>query len=156
MPEPARHFAVDLEWRGPAGTALTASDRAPIAGTSATTRPDGRDWNPEELLLGALGLCLVRTFEMLAARERLRVQRCRSRVEANVGPTPYGPNLKLGFTLLTAHLEVAVPPDEVERARDLAVQAKQSCTVANALMPPVHLELVVEAAAPAVGVMAGC
>ena len=154
MPDVARHFTVDLDWRGSAGTTLTSGDRAPIPGTSSAARPDGRDWNPEELLLGSLGLCLVRTFEMLARRERLHVQRCSSRIEATLGPTPYGANVKLGFTLLTAHLEVAVPPDEVGRARDLAIQAKQTCTVANALMPPLHLELVVEAALPAVTALA--
>jgi organic hydroperoxide reductase OsmC/OhrA len=154
MPAAARRFAVDLDWHGPAGTALTSDDRAPIAGASAASRPDGGDWSPEELLLGSLGLCLVRTFETLARRERLHVQRCHGHVEATLGPTPYGPDVKLAFTLLTVHLEVSVPPDEVGRARDLAIEAKQMCTVANALMPPVHLDLAVEAALPAVAAVA--
>jgi organic hydroperoxide reductase OsmC/OhrA len=150
MGEAARHFGVDLESRGPEGTAITSGTRTPIPGTGAAAWADGRGWNPEELLLSALGLCLLRTFETLARRERLHVMRCRTRVEATLSPTPYGPNVKLGFTLLTAHIEVAVPPDQVPRARDLVIEAKQLCVVANALMPPVHLELLVEAAMPEV------
>lgn len=148
MDEASRHFGVDLDWRGPEGTAVTSGARTPIMGTGAVVRPGASDWNPEELLLGALGLCLLRTFETLARRERLHLARCRAQVEATLAPTHHGPNVKLAFTLLTAHVEVAVPPDEVPRARDLMIEAKQFCCVANALMPPVHLDLTVEAAEP--------
>ena len=149
MGEAIRHFDVDLDWRGAVGTAVMSGVRTPIVGAgvgSLSGEPCG--WNPEELLLGALGLCLMRTFETLARREGLHVAHCRSRIEVALGPTPYGTNAKLGFTLLTAHVEVAVYPRDVSRARDLVVQAKQFCVVANALMPPVHLELEVEAVQP--------
>lgn len=152
MPEPSRHFEVDLDWRGADGTVLTSASgpRNAIAGASTgSLAGEAPGWKPEELLLGALGLCLTRTFEALALREKLHVERCHTRVEATLSPTPYGPNVKLGFTLLTAHVEVAVPPDEAGRARDLAVQAKQLCVVGNALMPPLHLDLLVESAEPA-------
>lgn len=148
MPPASRRFEVDLEWRGAEGTVLSSSGAVgPITGSSGVSEQAG--WKPEELLLGALGLCLTRTFEALAARDGLHVERCHTRLEANLSPTPYGSSVKLGFTLLTAHLEVAVPPDEAARARDLAVQAKQYCVVANALMPPLHLELHVESVEPA-------
>jgi uncharacterized OsmC-like protein len=143
MQEASRRFEVNLDWRGPDGTALSSPGAgSAIAGAGAAA--EGRGWRPEELLLGALGLCLTRTFQSLAAREGLHVERCHTRVEATLTATPYGERKTLGFTLLTAHFEVSVPPDQAALARDLAVQAKQYCIVANALMPPLHLELAVE------------
>jgi organic hydroperoxide reductase OsmC/OhrA len=144
MPEPSRRFEVTLDWRGAEGTVLSSSRSTGTIAGAGVLAAEERGWKPEELLLGALGLCLTRTFESLANREGLHVERCHTRVEATLSPTPYGANVKLGFTLLTAHLDVAVPPDEAGRARDLAIQAKQYCIVANALMPPLHLELAVE------------
>ena len=135
-----RHYEVDLAWGGWDSAVLLAGDRVPIFGGSGDEQRSA-DWNPEQLLLSALSLCLMRSFEMLAQREALIVRGYHSRTEASLTMTRVGVGVRPGFTLLTVHVDLEVPPEDTVRARELMVQAKQHCVVANALMPPVHLEL---------------
>ena len=106
---------------------------------------DGKDawWSPEHLLLSSLNLCLMTTFQALTDKARLSIQPYDSHAEALLDRTPSG----LGFTGLVLHVKVKVASaDQVERARQLLIKAKSHCIVANALMPPVHLDAVVTAA----------
>lgn len=135
-----RHYEVDLEWGGWDSAVLQAGERVPIFGGSGDDSKS-TDWSPEQLLLSALSLCLMRSFELLARREPLHVRGYHSRTEASLTMTRAGMGMRPGFTLLTVHVNVDVAPEDVVRARELMVQAKQLCVVANALMPPVHLDL---------------
>jgi organic hydroperoxide reductase OsmC/OhrA len=135
-----RHYEVELDRAGPHSAVLIAPDRIPLFGTSGDGA-GGTDWNPEQLLLSALSLCLMRSFESLAAREALQVRGFRCRTEGSLTMTHVGMGMRPGLALLTAHVEIEVAPRDVVRARELMVQAKQLCVVANALMPPVHLDL---------------
>jgi organic hydroperoxide reductase OsmC/OhrA len=135
-----RHYEVDLEWGGWDSAVLLAGDKVPIFGGSGE-EAKSKDWSPEQLLLSALSLCLMRSFEVLARREPLHVRGYHSRTEASLTMTSVGVGTRPGFTLVTVHVDVEVAPEDVVRARELMVQAKQLCVVANALMPPVHLEL---------------
>jgi organic hydroperoxide reductase OsmC/OhrA len=138
-------YDVALAWDGGhSGAALTAGPRPVIEG-GAPPQFDGKDawWSPEHLLLSSLSLCLMTTFQAITEKARLEVAHYDSHAEAVLDRTPGG----LGFTRLVLHVEVKVPTaDQVERARQLLIKAKSHCIVANALMPPVHLDAQVTAA----------
>lgn len=139
MATPFPHrYDVALTWEGHGGAALTAGSRPAIEG-GPPPEFDGKDgwWSPEHLLLSSLSLCLMTTFQAVSEKARLPIEHYDSRAEAMLNRTPTG----LGFTGLVLHVQVKVgSADEVERARHLLLKAKSHCIVANALMPPVHLE----------------
>jgi organic hydroperoxide reductase OsmC/OhrA len=138
------HYDVSLAWTGRGGAALTAGPRPAIEG-GAPPEFDGNDawWSPEHLLLSSLSLCLMTTFQALTDKAHLPIEHYDSHAEALLDRTPSG----LGFTGLVLHVKVKVAsPEEVERARHFLIKAKSHCIVANALMPPVHLDAAVTAA----------
>ena len=139
------HYNVALAWEGgPAGASLTAGPRPVIEG-GAPPEFDGKDvwWSPEHLLLSSLALCLMTTFQAVSEKARLPIQHYDSRAEAVLDKTPGG----LGFTGLVLHVNVKVASeDQIDRAHQLLIKAKSHCIVANALMPPVHLDAHVTAA----------
>jgi organic hydroperoxide reductase OsmC/OhrA len=137
-------YDVALAWEGHGGAALTAGPRPAIEG-GAPPQFDGKEawWSPEHLLLSSLSLCLMTTFQAIAGKARLEVAHYDSRAEAVLDRTATG----LAFTFMVLHVNVKVASQEhVERARQLLLKAKSHCIVANALMPPVHLETKVTAA----------
>jgi len=137
-------YDVALAWEGHGGAALTAGPRPMIEG-GAPPEFDGKDtwWSPEHLLLSSLSLCLMTTFQAVAGKARLPVEHYDSRAEGVLDRIPTG----LGFTGLTLRVNVRVgSPEQVERARQLLAKAKAHCIVANALVPPVHLDASVTAA----------
>jgi organic hydroperoxide reductase OsmC/OhrA len=83
------------------------------------------------------------TFQAITEKARLPITHYESRAEAVLDRTPGG----LGFTRLVLHVNVKVPAAEhVDRAQQLLIKSKSHCIVANALMPPVHLDASVAAA----------
>jgi organic hydroperoxide reductase OsmC/OhrA len=138
-----RPYAVDLDRSGWEAAMIHSGNKLPLFGGSDEDGPQ-MDWTPEELLLSALSLCLMRTFETFARKQDLPVRRYRSRAEGRLAMVRAGVGARPGLTLLTIHVDLQVAPADAARARDLLVQAKQHCAVANALMPPVHLELAIE------------
>jgi organic hydroperoxide reductase OsmC/OhrA len=137
-------YDVALAWDGHGGAALSAGGRPVIEG-GAPPEFDGKDawWSPEHLLLSSLSLCLMTTFQAIGTKARLEVKHYDSHAEAVLDRTPGG----LGFTRLVLHVDVKVASaEDVDRARALLVKAKSHCIVANALMPPVHLDAQVAAA----------
>jgi organic hydroperoxide reductase OsmC/OhrA len=144
MATPFPHrYDVALAWEGQGGAALTSGPRPVIEG-GAPPEFDGKEawWSPEHLLLSSLSLCLMTTFQAVAGKARLPIRHYDSRAEALLDRTPAG----LGFTGLVLRVSVKVEtPDQIERARHLLLKAKSHCIVANALMPPVHLDASVSA-----------
>jgi organic hydroperoxide reductase OsmC/OhrA len=134
------HYEARLSWLGSGPAALQATPRDPIEG-GAPPEFGGRDswWSPEQLLLSALGLCMMTTFEALAWKARLSVLGYSSRATATLDRTPAG----LAFTEIGLHVEVEVAPEDVERTPRLLASAKKHCLVANALAIPVTLETAV-------------
>jgi len=138
------HYDVALAWEGGHGGAALTSGPRPMIEGGAPAEFDGKDawWSPEHLLLSSLSLCLMTTFQALAEKAGLPIRHYDSRAEARLDRTPTG----LGFTGLVLHVNVKVgSADEIERARHLLIKAKSHCIVANALMPPVHLDASVAA-----------
>jgi organic hydroperoxide reductase OsmC/OhrA len=139
-------YDVALAWDGRRGdgAALTAGRRPVIEG-GAPPEFDGKDawWSPEHLLLSSLSLCLMTTFQAITEKARLPIAHYDSHAEAVLNKTPGG----LGFTRLVLHVDVKVPAEEhIDRAHQLLLKAKSHCIVANALMPPVHLDASVSVA----------
>jgi organic hydroperoxide reductase OsmC/OhrA len=134
------HYEVNLSWPRQGGAEMYAAAAPPIAG-GAPREFGGRDswWSPEHLLLSSLSLCLMTTFEAVAAKARLPVLRYGCRAEATLDHTEAG----LGFTSFGLHVEVEVAPEDAERAPRLLASAKKHCLVANALRTPVTLEVAV-------------
>ena len=140
------HYEVKLSSPRQGGAELYAAGAPPITG-GAPMEFAGRDtwWSPEHLLLSSLSLCLMTTFEAIAAKARLTVLRYDCRAEATLERTGQG----LGFTALGLHVQVEVAPADAARAPRLLASAKKHCIVANALRPLVTVDLTVRAPAVA-------
>jgi organic hydroperoxide reductase OsmC/OhrA len=140
-------YEVKLSWPGQGGATLEAAARRPIEG-GAPSEFGGRDswWSPEHLLLSALDLCLMTTFEALARKARLPVLGYVCQAEAILDRTETG----LAFTALGLRVKVEVAPADAERAPALLASAKKHCLVANALAVPVTLDVALMTSAVAV------
>lgn len=126
---------------------ITAGDRPPLAGGPPPEfGGDAEAWTPEHLLLSAIGLCLLTTFDALAARSPLEVLDWRAETAAVLDRTPVG----LSFTSITVDVELTVASGDADRARALLDRAQGQCLVSNALRVPVAVRArVVEAPAAA-------
>lgn len=94
---------------------------------------DATAWSAEQLLLSSLGLCILTTFEALAARDRVEVLAWEACVAGSVDRSEVGPVFKK-FTV-----EVDMEVSNVERARATLDEAQRHCLVANALKAPVEI-----------------
>src|SRR6185369_14403591 len=110
------HYDVALEWDGQAGANITAEPRPQIVG-GAPSQFGGRDdwWSPEHLLLSAVSLCLMTTFQAFARKHALSVARYGSLVRGILDKTPEG----LGFTSIVLEVDLSVAEADVARAREL-------------------------------------
>lgn len=141
MPTPLPHrYDVGLAWEGQGGARLVSGGRPSIEG-GAPPQFEGEEgwWSPEHLLLSALNLCLMTTFQALCRKARLEVLHYESKAEGVLDKITSG----LGFTYLILRVGVRVAEADAEKARQLVLTAKRHCIVANVLTPPVHLELTV-------------
>jgi organic hydroperoxide reductase OsmC/OhrA len=93
-------------------------------------------WSPEHLLLSAASLCLMTTFQSLAARAGLTVNAYKASVAGVLDKTPEG----LVFTSITHAVEIRVAPGQMELAHKVIQSAKKHCIVSNSLRTPVSVE----------------
>lgn len=133
-------YHVTLSWPGHGGAILDGTGGPPIEG-GAPSEFGGRDswWSPEHLLLSALSLCLMTTFESLARKARLTVLDYACRAEATLDRGPTG----LAFTAFALRVRVEVPEADAERTPRLLESAKKHCLVAGALSVPVALDVAI-------------
>ena len=134
------HYDVEVVAGSSGGAALAGGRRPDILG-GAPPEFDGRAdwWSPEHLLLSAVGLCLMTTFQAFAARERLHVARYASRVDGVLDKTPAG----LAFTSIRVVVDLGVSEADQARAEQILATAKRHCIVSNALKTPVEVEALV-------------
>ena len=92
-------------------------------------------WSPEHMLLSSLGLCLLSTFEVFAARDGIELLSWHAEINGTVEPTPEGPS----FTSIVVELEVDIDGN-TERFDEALEDARRSCLVQNALRVPVVVE----------------
>lgn len=137
MTAPFPHrYEVTLAWKAGRHASLIAPPRPIILG-GAPPEFDGTAevWSPEHLLLSSASLCLMTTFQAIAARSKLEVASYDSQAEGILDKTPEG----LLFTRV--RLKVAVGSPDSEKAARLLELAKKHCIVANSLKVPVELEV---------------
>jgi organic hydroperoxide reductase OsmC/OhrA len=100
------------------------------------TPPLGSDpASPEHMLLTSLGLCLLSTFEVFAARDGIELIAWRTRITGTVEHTPEG----LMFTSIVVELDADIDGN-TELFDDTLEDAKRYCLVQNALRVPVVIE----------------
>lgn len=95
---------------------------------------DASSWSPEHMLLNALGLSLLTTFEAVAARDGMDLIAWEARVGGMVHKTDAG----LQFTKY--HVAIDMEVSDVQRARATLDEAKTHCLIVNALRAPVEIE----------------
>ena len=95
---------------------------------------DATSWSAEHLLLSSIGMCVLTTYEALAARARLDIKAWEARVGGMVEKTDGG----LVFSKFTVDLDMEV--SDVERAREVLEETKRHCLIANSLRVPVEIE----------------
>lgn len=97
---------------------------------------DGEDASsPEHMLLSSLGLCLLTTFEVFAARDGIELLSWHARISGTAEQTSEGPS----FTSIVLELEVDIDGN-TEQFDDALEDAKRYCLVQNALRVPVVVE----------------
>lgn len=113
---------------------VEAPPRTIIAGgPSPEVDGDVMSWSPEQLLLSSIGLCLLTTFEALAARDRVVLHSWQARVGGTIDKAAHG----LQLTEIRVELEMQV--SDVEQARRTLEAARDHCVVSNALRIPVEV-----------------
>lgn len=105
-----------------------------IAGPPPEFDGDATAWSAEQLVLSALGMSILTTFEAFAARAGVTLVAWATRVGGEVDRTETG----LRFTKYTVDIDMEV--SDVERAREALVETKAHCLIANALVAPVEIE----------------
>src|SRR5579883_1211156 len=105
------HYEVELNWEDNQQGRLTAPPRPAIVG-GPPPQFDGRPewWSPEQLLLGALGLCLMTTYQSLAARKQLTTLSYHSQTAGTLEKTAAG----IVFTSFTISVTLKIPVGDVE------------------------------------------
>jgi organic hydroperoxide reductase OsmC/OhrA len=143
MPSPLPHH-YDVRVLAENGSARLVGGRRPDIVGGPPPEFDGRDewWSPEHLLLSAVGLCLMTTFQSFAARAALPVAGYESRVEGVLDKTAAG----LAFTSIRVAVDLRVADGERARAEKLLESAKRHCIISNALKTAVEVETLVSAA----------
>jgi organic hydroperoxide reductase OsmC/OhrA len=109
------------------------------AGPAPESDGDATAWSAEQLLLSSIGICVLTTFEALAARARVDLLAWEARVGGVVDKSETG----LSFTRFTVDIDMEV--SDVERARAVLEETKQHCVVSNALRAPVEIEAKIRA-----------
>ncbi|MDP2343555.1 MAG: OsmC family protein [Deltaproteobacteria bacterium] len=136
------HYPVSLTSEG----ALTAADCPSIAsGPPRQFGGSGREWSPEELLVGAVVACLKTTFDAYAARGTLAVRAWSATADGVLEKSRTGPV----FTTIRLHVDLAVDAGEEARAEETLRRAERDCIISNALKAPIELTIAIKSAAAA-------
>lgn len=119
---------------------IEAPPRPPIsAGPSPEFDGDATAWSAEQLLLSSIGMCVLTTFEALAARAQVNLLAWEARVGGMVDRTSAG----LCFAKFTVDIDMEV--SDVERARSVLEETKHHCLITNALKAPVEVDAKIRA-----------
>jgi organic hydroperoxide reductase OsmC/OhrA len=139
------HYEVSVRSTGAGQGIASANGRALTCGPPPQFGGQPSWWSPEELLIASAALCLMTTFDALAARERLEVSHYESRAEGVLDKTREG----ILFTSITLHVDVDVAAaSDVARAERVLAAAHRYCIVSNALKPSVQVRTRVRPIAP--------
>jgi organic hydroperoxide reductase OsmC/OhrA len=136
-------YEVEVGWAPDGSGVVTAGSRPAILGGPPPEFGGQPElWSPEHLLLSALSLCLMSTFQVFLARQPFRVHRCSSRVKGILDKTAAG----IAFASIVIDVDVEAAAHRVDDVKRLLETAKRHCIVANALKTPVDLRITAKAA----------
>jgi organic hydroperoxide reductase OsmC/OhrA len=131
-------YEVAVAWNPDGSGVVTAGSRPVILGGPPPEfggRPEL--WSPEHLLLSAISLCLMSTFEAFLERQPFRVHSCSSRVKGILEKTAGG----IVFSSIVIEVDFEAAAHRVEDVKRLLETAKRHCIVSNALKTPVDLRI---------------
>jgi len=104
-------------------------------GPSAEFDGDASTWSPEHLILSALGLSMLTTFEAFAARDGIEVLDWTATLDGTVERSPEG--LIFSSIVFVLDMELTGNVANVETTLD---DARQYCLILNSLRVPVVIE----------------
>jgi organic hydroperoxide reductase OsmC/OhrA len=135
VPFPHRHSAL-LSRTSASRARIEAPPRPVLHGSpSPELSGDVNAWSSEHMLLSALGLCMLTTFEAFAARDGIEILAWDAKVGGTVDQSPEG----LMFSSIVLELDMALDGN-VDRVEATLEDAKQYCLVLNSLRVPVVIE----------------
>lgn len=137
MPSPfPHHYRATISRTFPSRARVEAPPRPSLDGGPSTALDgDVHTWSPEHLVLSALGICMLTTFEAFAAREGIEIARWDASLHGTVERTPDG----LMFTSIVLGLDIEIG-GRVDRIAQTLEDTKQYCLVLNSLRVPVVIE----------------
>lgn len=106
---------------------------------------DATAWSAEHLLLSAIGMSVLTTFEAFAARAQLDLLAWEARVGGMVDRTEEG----LAFKKFTVDIDMEV--SDTERARAVLEETRRHGLMTNALRAPVEIEARIRSRVRSVG-----
>jgi organic hydroperoxide reductase OsmC/OhrA len=138
-------FPVDVAWEGGRRTSARVAGKRPL---HLATPPEFRGsdpelWSPEDAFVAAAGSCLAVTIAALAEHAQLPLADMSVHAEGVVGRRADG---RFGFVRIEQTVELVTEPEWIEKARELAVKAEQTCLVSVSLDLPVETSVEVHAA----------
>jgi len=144
------NYAVSVEWTGNLGTGtsdyrsygrnnvITAEGKHPLEGSSDRPfRGDTSRWNPEELLLAALGQCHLLSYLHVAASHGIVVEEY---TDASIGTMAQNRDGGGAFTSVTLRPRVTISAGDPELALALHAEASEKCFIAASMNFPVGHE----------------
>jgi len=145
MPAPFPHRYSATISRTFASRARVAAPPRPElhGGPSQELDGDSGSWSPEQLVLSALGICMLTTFEAFAARDGITLLAWTGTATGTVERTPEG----LMFTSIVLGVDMTIDGN-VDKVEATLEDAKQYCLVLNSLRVPVVIEAQVETLEP--------
>lgn len=115
---------------------LTAEPRQPIAvGAPPQFGGTNEVWSPEELLVGAVLLCLKTTFDAFARKAELAIH---SWMGKGTGVLDNGPAGAI-FTSIRIELDIETDSGAESRVRDLLRSVERACIISRAIEAPVEV-----------------
>ena len=137
MPVPFPHsYSASLSRTAASRARMEAPPRPVLHGAPSPERDgDLAARSPQHMLLSSLSLCMLTTFETLAARDGIEIRAWDAKVSGMVEHTPEG----LCFTSIVLEIDMEVAGN-VDRVEATLEDAKQHCLVLNSLRVPVVIE----------------
>lgn len=112
-----------------------------VAGSPPQFGGSEQVWSPEELLVGAVLLCLRTTFDAYARRDSLEVLDWQGTVTGTLVKGQGGPV----FSAIDVDVTLTTAPGDEARATELLEKAERNCIISRALQAPVHVHITAKA-----------
>ncbi len=122
-------YGVFVEWDGLTGGEARTNQHRLSFDMPKEFKGLGRSFCPDELLLSAVGGCLLTTFLHFKERFKLPLRKFRVDVRGEVKLMDEGYRI----TKVEAKIEASAPEDEVERVKKFIELAKEYCHITRSL-----------------------